>query len=38
MVIARSNAEAAALPFAQVGGDDLSGRAFGPPPGWPTCE
>jgi len=38
MVIARSYATEAALPFAQVGGDDLSGRALGPPPGWPSCE
>jgi len=38
MVIARSNSAEAALPFAQVGGDDLSGRALGPPPGWPSCD
>jgi hypothetical protein len=39
MVIARwQTAEGTALTFGQVGGDEMAGRAGGPPSGWPFCE
>lgn len=39
MVIARQADPAkAGSDFGQVGGDDMAGRAGGPPEGWPTCE
>lgn len=37
MVVARQNVQDA-FGFGQVGGDDLTGRLGGPPPGWPTCK
>lgn len=36
MVIARQG-PSRPIGFGQVGGDDLTGRAGGPPDGWPTC-
>ena len=39
MVIARHPAAEGAVPtFGQVGGDDMTGRAGGPPSGWPVCD
>jgi hypothetical protein len=39
MVIAqRPKAEGAVAIFGQVGGDLMSGRAGGPPSGWPVCD
>jgi hypothetical protein len=35
MVVARHMATLSA--FGQVGGDEMTGRFGGPPPGWPTC-
>ena len=38
-VIARhSQADGAASAFGQVGGDEMSGQAVGPPAGWPVCD
>jgi hypothetical protein len=39
MVIARHlKAEGAVSSFGQVGGDEMTGRAGGPPSGWPVCD
>ncbi|MEO5964130.1 MAG: hypothetical protein ABIR11_01600 [Candidatus Limnocylindrales bacterium] len=39
MVIARQpKAESAVSTFGQVGGDDMTGRAGGPPSGLPACD
>ena len=38
MVIDRQSPPRTSHGFGQVGGDDLTGRAGGPPPGWPTCN
>lgn len=39
MVVARqSDPATAGSRFGQVGGDDMTGRAGGPPVGWPTCN
>jgi hypothetical protein len=37
MVVARQTVSGS-LGFGQVGGDDLTGLAGGPPKGWPTCR
>lgn len=37
MVVARQNIESP-FGFGQVGGDDMTDRAGGPPEGWPTCR
>jgi hypothetical protein len=39
MVVARQmDPVKAGAGFGQVGGDEMTGRAGGPPEGWPTCE